>query len=139
MIKKLAGIIAGAALIGTTAVPALADFLVGGGVEQGQYMINTSITGYTLSQEQTTVQQTILSVNYNPVVEMNIVEEGYMEQEIGEGAITATSNGATYGIEVSSSGISAGSMSTSNAAVATGENSYGFANSSTTINVEVNF
>ena len=137
--KALVGIAAGALLTLGASAPALADFLVGGGVEQGQYMINTSITGYTLSQEQTTVQQTILSVNYNPVVEMNIVEEGYMEQEIGEGAITATSNGATYGIEVSSSGISAGSMSTSNAAVATGENSYGFAMSYTETDVEVNF
>jgi len=136
--KALVGIAAGALLTLGASAPALADFLVGGSVEQEQYMINTSITGYTLSQEQTTVQETVLCVDYNPVVEINVEEYAYMEQEIGEGAFTATGNYAAYGAEINC-GISAGSISESGAMVITGENSYGFAMSYTETDVEVNF
>ena len=133
--KAIAGIMAGAALIAASAIPALADgFEVGGYVAQGQWMYNTVIPDYTFSQEQMTIQMTTLSVEDIPVVNVGVYEYGYMEQQIQEdgGAYTATSNYAEYGI----SGLSAGTFATSSA-VAVAQDGYGSAESMTQIEVNL--
>jgi len=133
--KAIAGIMAGAALIAASAIPALADgFEVGGYVAQGQWMYNDVISGYTFSQEQVSVQMTTFAVEDVPIANVGVMEYGYMEQEIGcEGAAyTSTSNYAEYGIE----NFSAGTFAASSANVSA-VNAYGSATSFTEIEVNL--
>jgi len=133
--KAIVGAIAGVGLMLASAIPALADgFYVGGGASQWQVIANSVISEHMLSQEQVLIQNTNFAIDENSILNVNIVEYGYVEQEIGEesGAYTGTSNYAGYEIQL----FSGGTTAASSAVVVTAGDAYGVAESFT--NIEVN-
>ncbi|MCD6412447.1 hypothetical protein J7K91_02110 [bacterium] len=133
--KAIVGAIAGVALT-LSAIPALAgDLYIGGGASQWQVIYNDVISNEVLCQDQMLIQQTNFMVGSTEILNVNIIETGYVEQTIGEesAALTMSSNYASYEIE----NLSGETFASTSSVVVTSGDAYGVSEALTQINVEV--